>query len=381
MICRACSKQIDDDSIYCKWCGGKQIKERKKKTEATVPKPSQLKSGEWSGQIMVNGQRHRVKAKSEREYYALANGIKTGIVELSEKPENITVGQAIERYVAGKSNRLQDTTKQTYDYIRRCRFGELMGTKLKDVNSAVVDAAIESELDKRSRKGGTIKPKTVIDAYHLVATVLQKYIKNFDLDVTLPELQRSLVVVIPPEEIYPVIKGTDIELPCLLAMWLGMSMSEIRGLTKSKSVVNGKLYIQETVVTLNGRNLRKDLAKEEYRKRVYDLPPYLAELINKVNGDIIEPRSGHAVYMRFQNVLSNAGLPRMKFHALRHINASVMAEECIPTQIAQDRGGWKTDSTMKSVYTHTFEPGRLAADKVINDRFERIIHANSSEIT
>ena len=70
----------------------------------------------------------------------------------------------------------------------------------------------------------------------------------------------------------------------------------------------------------------------------------------------------------------------MKFHALRHINASVMAEEMIPTVVAQERGGWKTDSTMKKVYTHTFTEGRVAADKKMDDRFNKIVGFNG-EIT
>ena len=77
--------------------------------------------------------------------------------------------------------------------------------------------------------------------------------------------------------------------------------------------------------------------------------------------------------MRFQRLLVDAGLPKMRFHALRHVNASVMAEEDIPTVIAQERGGWKTDSTMKRVYTHTFTASRLEADKKINARFEKLV--------
>ena len=373
MKCKTCKREVPDDSIFCLYCGEKLIKSRKKKTEVSVPKPKQLKSGDWYSQVMLDGVRHTVKASTEAEYYAQARALKAGLLGSKRHVDNITVSDAITKYISSRRNRLQARTIEQYEYIRDKRFQELMKMPIGDVTSAAIDAAIEAELDKPSRKGGTIKPKTVIDAYNLVSTCLHKYVKGIDIDVTLPELQRSLVVVVPPEDIYPVIKDTDIELPCLLAMWLGMSMSEIRGLTKSKSIFGNKLYLVESVVDLRSGPLRKEAAKEEDRKRVYDIPAYIKTLIDKVDGDVIEPRSGHAVYMRFQKVLEGSGLPKMKFHALRHVNASVMAEESIPTVVAQARGGWKTDATMKKVYIHAFDAGRKAADKVIDDRFNAIV--------
>lgn len=380
MVCKNCKRQIDDDSIFCKWCGEKQIRERRKKAGVKVPKPKQLADGRWTAQIMVDGHRHNVYGNTAAEYETNARAFKQGLIKAKNRPDDITVAQAIDKYLDSKKNRLKTRSREQYEYIRDKRFQGLMSMKIGDVDSSAIDAAIEAELDKPSRKGGTVKPKTVIDAYALVATVLRKYVKDIDIDVTLPELQQSFITILPPEDIYPAIKGTDIELPCLLAMWLGMSMSEIRGLTKSKSVRGDKLYIVETVVDTNNGPLRKDGGKEEKRPRVYDIPPYLKTLIDAVDGDVIEPRSGHAVYMRFQQELKNAGLPRMKFHALRHINASVMAEEMIPTVVAQERGGWKTDSTMKKVYTHTFTEGRVAADKKMDDRFNKIVGFNG-EIT
>ena len=58
---------------------------------------------------------------------------------------------------------------------------------------------------------------------------------------------------------------------------------------------------------------------------------------------------------------------------LRHLNASLMADKNIPTIIAQQRGGWKTDATMKKVYTHAFDQSRREADAIIDAVFEGII--------
>ncbi len=157
-----------------------------------------------------------------------------------------------------------------------------------------------------------------------------------------------------------------------------MSASEIRGLTKSKSVRDGKLYIVETVVVVAGKDVRREGGKEETRPRCYDIPPYIMDLINAVDGDIIEPRTAHALNQRLQTEIKKAKLPHITFHSLRHTSASVMVEEKVPTLYSQERGGWKTDSTMKKVYQHTFDEGRLAADKAVDNRFERLI---SGQIT
>ena len=52
MVCKNCKREIDDDSIFCKWCGEKQIRERRKKAEVRVPKPRQLADGRWFSQVM-----------------------------------------------------------------------------------------------------------------------------------------------------------------------------------------------------------------------------------------------------------------------------------------------------------------------------------------
>ena len=56
MLCKACKREISENSIYCNWCGEKQIRERKKKGEIKVPNPRQLKSGNWNIELAAEGQ-------------------------------------------------------------------------------------------------------------------------------------------------------------------------------------------------------------------------------------------------------------------------------------------------------------------------------------
>ena len=56
-----------------------------------------------------------------------------------------------------------------------------------------------------------------------------------------------------------------------------------------------------------------------------------------------------------------------------NVNASVMALLNIPDKYAQERGGWKTDTVMKKVYTHTFSTERIMVDDTVDDYFGRIV--------
>lgn len=380
MICKHCKNEIPDELhfTFCGYCGERLIRERKKKNEIKVPKPRQ-RGKRWYLELRKEGV--TVIEDTEAEAIAKAQAIRAGFVQVQSKPENITVAEAITKYIETHGNRLQATSREQYEYIRDNRFQTLMPVKLADITNEKIDAAFDEELAKPSRKGGTLSHKTVNDALNLVKTVLKEYNKGLDIKVKSAEEQQSFRFLLPPEKICAAVIGTNIELPVMLAMWLSLTASEIRGLTKSKSIRDGKLYVVETVVNVKGKAVRKQGGKEEKRPRAFDIPPYIQTLLDMVEGDIIEPRSAHAINQRFQKVLEQNGLQKMRFHDLRHVNASVMADKCIPTPVAQQRGGWKTDSTMKRVYTHAFEKSRIEADKIIDGVFESIIENITSNIT
>jgi integrase len=64
------------------------------------------------------------------------------------------------------------------------------------------------------------------------------------------------------------------------------------------------------------------------------------------------------------------GYEGIRFHDLRHLNASVMLMLGIPDKYAMERGGWSTTSTLKSVYQETFSDERRSVDDRIDKYFE-----------
>ena len=53
MKCCNCSREIPENSLYCNWCGKKQLREKEKKLK--IPAPRQLPSGSWTVQLRREG--------------------------------------------------------------------------------------------------------------------------------------------------------------------------------------------------------------------------------------------------------------------------------------------------------------------------------------
>ena len=287
-----------------------------------------------------------------------------------------TLGEAIDNYIALRSPVLSPSTVRSYRAYRAHCFQDIMDTSLRKLNSVMLQKAVNDELSRiPDRRGGeSVSPKSVRNAYGLISSTLATYLPDRVFRVSLPKVPRKIRRALPqPSEIYEAVKGTDMELPVLLAMWLSFTESEIRGLTKSKSLDGDYITIREVMVVGESGDIRKDMAKEETRNRRHRLPGRIKELINQVEGDVIVPMTPSVLLKSFKRCMSDAGLPDITFHDLRHINASVMAMLRIPDVYAQERGGWKTDHVMKSIYTETFSDERKRVDDVIDQYFEGFI--------
>ena len=346
-----------------------------------MAKAKRLPSGNYRCQAYsytdASGRRHyqsfTAPTKKEAEYMAAE-------FALDKKHDfnstSWTLGEAIDNYIALRSPVLSPTTIRSYKAYRQNAFQEIMDTPLARIDSITLQKAVNAELFRTPGKGGgsVMSPKTIKNAYCLVSATLRTYMPNRVYRVSLPKIPKKIKRSMPePSEIYRAVKGTDIELPVLLAMWLSFTMSEIRGLTKSKSIDGNYITIREVLVVGPDGDIRKDMAKEEGRNRRHRMPARIKELIEAVDGDIIVPMTPSVLLKEFKKRMKAADVPCITFHDLRHINASVMAMLRIPDVYAQERGGWKTDHVMKSVYTELFSEERRRVDDVIDGYFEKFV--------
>ena len=348
-----------------------------------VPKPRKLSSGNWFIQLRLGGESVPVTEPTEKQCIKSAQIIKAEYLAgkriTKAKHQAKTLREACTEYIEKYRSRLSPSTIQGYEKIRDNNFQCIMDTDVFTLTKADVDRAVDLECQKPGRGGRNLSPKTIQNICGFLFPIIRNYNPDCVSDVKLPEVKKIPAKILRPEAVFSAVQGTEIELPCLLAMWMTLSISEIRGLTKSKSINGDQLMVVETVVDIKGAPVRKLGGKEEYRSRVLTIPPYIKALIDKTEGDIICPLSSHATNKRLQRLLANAGLPPMSFHKLRHVAASTMMAIGIPDDYIRAAGGWKTNYVLDRTYKHIFSQEQQQYTAKLDKKFASIIkNANES---
>lgn len=316
-----------------------------------IPTARQLPSGSWFVQLRIDGKSIPITASTKREAIAQAMAYKAGIQRIRRSPEKRTLGQAYDDYIRDHPE-LSPSTIAGYKRLRNNTFQSLMPRQL----GSLTNAAINQEI--RLMQASGCSPKYISNAVGLLRPVLKAYYKGFELDVTLPKKQRRRIAMPSDADIQSIMaaaKGTDMELPILMAVWMGMRLSEIRG-ARFRDIVGGKLHIQTAIVDdIDGNPCEKD-PKTYASDRFVEIPPYILSILpDGQPDDHLVPLSGQAIYKRYSRLLKKNGIPHYRFHDLRHANAAAMIRLGIDSKYAMERNGWATDYMYKQVYGYIME--------------------------
>lgn len=343
-----------------------------------MARASQLPSGQWRVRVTdpESGKRISITAATEREANYQALEFELG----KDRKARIgkTVGEAVDDYITIKDGVLSPTTIQGYRAIRKNNLKNLMDYPVKNLTQKIVQEEFNREAKTPSKRTGKLpSPKSLANMHGLLSAALQMECPDFQLHTTLPARQKRILELPDAEQVINAVIGSDVELPVLLAAWLSLSMSEIRGL-QAKSIRNGFLYVEESLVDINGSPTLKQSTKAYERTRKHKLPTYIMQLIEstdawKDGSGFLITMSHDAIVGHFRKLLAEHGVQDMTFHQLRHLNASVMLALGVPDLYAMERGGWSTNTTLKGVYQHTFSKERQLVDQRIDAYFYGIL--------
>ena len=328
-------------------------------------KAQKLPSGSYRVRVNINGKRISVTAHTEDEALFEAMMLKAKGPEKEKTAP--TVGQCLDEYIDSKANVLSPKTILVYRQIRNNGLADLCDIPVNELDNQQIQVHVNKLALRRS-------PKTVCNAHSLLVSMLSVYAPDLRVRTTLPMVPKKIKQLPSIDELMHAIVGSEIELPCLLALWLGLRLSEIRGAKKS-DITNGVLHIHDTIVTVGGKHVLKNTTKTIGSTRLLALPAYILTLIDQLPEDqnYLTTLTGQMIYKKFKRLLQEYDLPDMTFHDLRHCNASVMLALGVPDKYALERGGWSSDKVLKSVYQHTFTETRKAVDQTIDNYFSSLL--------
>lgn len=355
MECKHCKREIDDDSLYCKFCGMEQFKIRRKSKELSVPKPRQLPSGSWT--IYLDREHASITESTARKCEDKAKlirrkAIAKRLLEIEEESkQRLTLGEAIDRYITDRSEVFSPSTQRSYWSIRNHRMQDCMEWNIYDPANNW-QAAINQELVDG------LSPKTVKNVWRLCSGAIRNAgvaVPNVTLKRTTPA-ERQWLRYDQIEVFLDAIKDQDCELAALLALH-SLRLSELLALKPGNvSLKTGKLLVRGSRV-LNSDNLLvfKELNKTDWSRREIDICiPRLTELLKEIpkTQEWVVDSSEKHLYDKVNRICAANGLPKVGIHGLRHSFASLCYHLGLKEMTVMQMGGWSDSSVVRDIYTH-----------------------------
>lgn len=336
-----------------------------------VPEPRKLPSGNWFIQLRLNGQSVPVLAATEKECRdraALLKAEHRAGKAVVVAGGNISLGEAIDNYIANKSNTISPATVRGYKVIRNNRVQAQMGKKLRDIKNwqQIINAEAK-----------TVAPKTIKNTWRFLCSVLREN------GITPPRIVLPLVPPaerpwLDPDEIKIFVSALDGHryiIPILLALH-GLRLSEIMALTWDKIDLKKNAIRVSGAAVLNENN-RLELKKANKNRASTRTVPIMIPALLTALKDVEDKRGPvvlchpNTVYANINRMCKSLSLPEVGVHGLRHSFASLAYHLGWSEQQTMEVGGWSDTTTMHKIYTHLAAADRLKAQNTMADFYQK----------
>ena len=328
----------------------------------------------WRVKVYAGNKKYRsVTGATKAEAIQKAEKLQAELLAERENPQKsddpyaeLTVAEAMERYVEAKRETLSPKTYREYTQTRKNSLQSLHNIKLKDltqeqVQIAVGIAAVDHE------------PKTVRNMHGLLSSTLKMFRPDFVLRTKLPQKKKPDIIIPTEADVVALlseVKGTEIDAPVHLAALCGMRLSEICGLRwREVDLDRQMIHICAAKVTdINNERVMKGTKTTAGDRKIKIVPAVVESLSRCYEPDkeFVTELQSYSIYNKYKFALRRCCPGKhYSFHELRHYCASVMIMLGIPVKYIADYLGHETEDMVNRVYGH------VMADKK-DEMFDRL---------
>lgn len=313
-------------------------------------------------------------SEAKRELTRLLNAADHGD---AAKPSRATVAEWLDEWVAATKLEVSPKTHERYAEIVRCylkpAFGAFALAKLTTADIAAGYGAFERKPSPRTRR----------HIHRILKSVLERAVEQQRLPRNpaaalkrLPKVEPKPIATLTVEQstlLLKAIRHTTTYWPTLLALATGMRRGEILALRwKNLDLDSGTVRVVESLEQTKA-GLRFKSPKSE-KARAVPLPKFaLAELRNwkreqaeallrlgvRQDGETLicaredgAPKQPRSLSHKFAEFVGRAGVPRVRFHDLRHSHATQLLAQGVHPKIVQERLGHSSIAITLDLYSH-----------------------------
>jgi integrase len=324
------------------------------------------------------------------------------------EPSKQTVAQFLDEWLAFIKQSVSRKTLERYAELCRKSIAPLIGdVTLARLKTDKIDAAFSKALQSGRRDGtGGLSPHTVHHMRRVLIKALgqavtwERLSKNPATQTTVPKVERKRMSAYDVEQtgtLLGVLRTTRLFVPVLLAVMCGLRRGEIIALRwrnvdldgKSLAVVEsaeqtdtGEVRYKEpksgrartialsSTVIAELRAHRAQQAQEQLRLGIRPGPDSF--VVAQVDGRALQPRSLTREWLKNKNI-QRSGLPRIRFHDLRHTHASHMLSAGVHPKVASERLGHSTIGITLDLYSHVMPGMQADAAERVDEAIQRAL--------
>jgi integrase len=317
--------------------------------------------------------------------------------------EKITVLQFLEKWLAHIRSDVSPRTHERYAEISRNNLAPIVGKiPLKKLRPAVIISALEkARVNGRIDHKGGLAPQTVRHMYRVLFQAMAQAVRwhmlsHNPLDlVPLPEVERQQMNTYSLQDTSVLIKAmreTQIFIPMLLALLVGMRRSEISALRWGAiDFEAAQLSVMHNVEQMNGTFRLKQI--QSGKQRTVALPRLVAEALLKhreshaqrlllskgkslsndhfvcalKNGRMMQPTR---ITHDWIKTIRETTLPFCRFNDLRHAHAVHLLSSGVHVKVASERLGHSSVGVTAQLYAHAM----LGAQEDAVSRLDFALH-------
>jgi len=323
---------------------------------------------------------YKTKKEAEKAMVQLVSDIEKGEYI---NPSNITLAQFLDEWLEdSKKPHLAPKTYELYEAIIRLYFKPLLGERvLSKLTPSIIQRYYTHLREKTDLSNTTINYHHKLLRQALDHAVKWLYITKNPCDITeapkknKPEMQAWSIA--DAQKAQKIFKDTPINLHIMLALYTGMRKGEICALRWSDiDFANATCTVRRTAQRVSRKLIFKEpkseksarlvvlqqsiieILKYEKKKQAENRLLHGSSYITEFEGHISVREDGHYiepgyVSKKFQKILTkNPELPKIRFHDLRHTNASMMLASGIDMKTMSERLGHSQIGITMDLYAH-----------------------------